>query len=158
MVRRNRSGGGYHPRRPMVTRNWVCLEVHMRGGDDRRRGRSGGFSLVEALVALIVFGVGAIALVQLAPRARQFATRGHQVSEASNLAQSKLEELRALPREHAELQAGLHIDTANPLAGNFDRRWLVSADDPVAGMRRVEVRVRFPTLSADSVAALSTYF
>lgn len=124
------------------------------------RGRStpatdAGFSLVEALVTLVIFGIGTVALLSLAPRSSEFATRGRVMSEATSLAQAKVEELRARPKSAPELEAGTHVD---PMDGVFARRWLVAQDDPIRGMKRVEVRVGYPTQSADSVAVVVTYF
>ena len=60
---------------------------------------------------------------------------------------------------HADLSAGNHDDPGNPIDDNYDRRWEVTVDDPLPGMRRVEVRVRLNhTASGDSVASLVTYF
>ena len=123
-----------------------------------RHGRRDGFTIVEALVALTIFGIGTIMLMQLAPRATQYANRARVMSRANALAQAKVEELRALPRLHADLGAGTHDDPDNPLEGAFTRTWDVVADTPIAGMRRVEVRVRVVTASSDSVTSLVTYF
>ena len=125
--------------------------VHGPGPRDQR-----GFTMVEALVALVVFGVGMLTLLQLAPRATHSGTQGRRISEAMSLAQDKVEELRALPNESNELAAGTHIDAAD--LGSFSRRWVVTDDTPISGMRKVEVRVGFETVSDDSVAVLTTYF
>jgi type II secretory pathway pseudopilin PulG len=120
--------------------------------------RRAGFTIVEALVALTIFGIGTILLMQLAPRAVQYATRARVLSQANALAQAKVEELRALPQLHADLNAGAHQDPENPIDGTFTRTWDVTENDPIEGMRRVEVRVQIPTASSDSVATLVTYF
>ena len=125
--------------------------VHSPGPQDQR-----GFTMIEALVALVVFGVGMLMLVQLSPRATHSGNQGRRISEAMSLAQDKVEELRALPNESADLGAGTHVDAAD--LGAFSRRWIVSDDTPVSGMRKVEVRVGFETVSDDSVAVLTTYF
>ena len=126
--------------------------------DSPRQERRAGFTIVEALVALTIFGIGTILLMQLAPRATQYATRARVLSQANALAQAKVEELRALPQLHADLMAGAHDDPENPIEGTFTRSWDVMNDDPIEGMRRVEVRVQIPTASSDSVATLVTYF
>ena len=126
--------------------------------NEQSHSRRAGFTIVEALVALTIFGIGTIALMQLAPRATQYANRARVMSRANALAQAKLEELRALPKLHTDLDAGAHDDPDNPIQGTFTRSWEVTADDPLVGMRRVEVRVVIPTASSDSVATLETYF
>lgn len=123
-----------------------------------RHGRHAGFTIVEALVALTIFGIGTILLMQLAPRASQYATRARVMSRANALAQAKVEELRSLPKLHADLGAGTHDDPINPIEGAFTRTWDVVDNDPIEGMRRVEVRVRVVTSSSDSVTTLVTYF
>ena len=128
------------------------------GSKSKQNRADAGFTLLEAVVSLVIFGVGTIALLSLAPRATQFTSRGQQVTKASQLAQAKVEELRALPDTDAFLAAGTHVDDTNPIDGVFRRRWTVTADSPIQGMSRVEVRVAYPTVSADSVAALVTYF
>jgi Tfp pilus assembly protein PilV len=110
------------------------------------------------MVSLVIFGVGTIALLSLAPRATQFTTRGQQLTKASQLAQAKVEELRALPGTDASLTDGTHVDSDNPIDGAYQRRWVVSSNSPVQGMSRVQVLVAYPTASADSVAELVTYF
>ena len=110
-------------------------------------------------MVLTIFGIGIAALMTLSPRATQVATHARTLSVANGLAQAKMEELRSLPKADADLADGTHVDPDNPVEGSYDRRWLVDADNPIAGMRRVEVRVR-PTQVArgDSVAVLVTYF
>jgi len=122
----------------------------------KRPRREAGFTMVEALIGLVVFGVGILMLSQLAPRSSHAGIRARSVSEAMNLAQGKVEELRAMPSESTELAAGTHVDTA--ALGAFRRQWVVDDDTPMSGMRRVSVRVSFATTSADSVVVVTTYF
>lgn len=120
-----------------------------------RKPRQDGFSLVEAMVALVIFGVGTIMLMQLAPKATQYANHGRQLSEANGLAQGLVEELRALPSNDALLQQGTYTDSTQT---GFVRTWEVTENNPIAGMKRVEVNVSFETIHADSVATVVTYF
>ena len=120
-----------------------------------RRSQQGGFSLVEAMVALLIFGVGTIMLMQLAPKATQYANHGRKLSEANGLAQGLVEELRSLPSNDASLQAGTFTDSTQT---GFVRTWQVIEDNPINGMKRVEVSVSFETLRPDSVATVITYF
>jgi type IV pilus modification protein PilV len=128
----------------------------MRRANKSRGSNQAGFTMIEALVALVVVGVGMLSLLQLAPRATHSGTHGRQISQAMSLAQDKIEELKAMPVESADLSAGTHIDGED--LGGFARSWIVTGDTPISGMRKVEVRVSYETLSADSVAVLTTYF
>jgi Tfp pilus assembly protein PilV len=120
-----------------------------------RKSQQGGFSLVEAMVALLIFGVGTIMLMQLAPKATQYANHGRKLSEANGLAQGLVEELRALPSNDALLQSGTYTDSTH---AGFVRTWQVIEDNPINGMKRVEVTVSFETLRPDSSATVITYF
>jgi Tfp pilus assembly protein PilV len=120
-----------------------------------RRSQQGGFSLVEAMMALLIFGVGTIMLMQLAPKASQYANHGRKLSEANGLAQGLVEELRALPTNDALLQAGTYTDSTQ---AGFVRTWQVLDNNPINGMKRVEVTVSFETLRPDSAATVITYF
>lgn len=120
-----------------------------------RRSQQGGFSLVEAMVALLIFGVGAISLMQLAPKATQYANHGRKLSEANGLAQGLVEELRSLPSNDASLQAGTYTDSTHT---GFVRTWQVIDNNPIDGMKRVAVTVSFETLRPDSAATVITYF
>jgi prepilin-type N-terminal cleavage/methylation domain-containing protein len=115
-----------------------------------------GFTAIEALVALSLFGVGMLALLQLAPRANHTGMQGRRIAQATSLAQAKVEELRALPSNDDDMTAGAHVD-ADPPTG-YARRWSVEDDTPITGMRRVVMTVSFQTSSADSVAVVTTYF
>jgi len=128
----------------------------MRRASDSKRTDQAGFTMIEALVALVVVGVGMLTLLQLAPRANHSGIHGRQISQAMSLAQDKIEELKAMPVESADLSAGTHIDGED--LGAFTRRWIVTGDTPISGMLKIEVRVSYETLSADSVAVLTTYF
>lgn len=122
--------------------------------DFRQHHGRAGFTAVEALVALSLFGVGMLALLQLTPRASHAGLQGRRISQATNLAQAKVEELRALPLNHADLAAGDHADAPT----GYTRSWTVEENTPIEGMRRVSMRVSFETTSGDSVATLTTYF
>ena len=121
----------------------------------QHQGRA-GFTAVEALVALSLFGIGMLALMQLTPRANHAGLQGRRISQATNLAQAKVEELRALPLNNADLTAGDHVDADAP--SGYTRSWTVEENTPIEGMRRVVLRVSFATSSSDSVATVTTYF
>jgi type II secretory pathway pseudopilin PulG len=112
--------------------------------------------MVEMMVALLIFGIGIVALAQSMPGGIRERDRARRMSVATNLAQEQVERLRSLPWAHANLQAGSHTDADNPVDGSYNRTWVVADDTPMPGMKRVTVRVSFPTASADSQAVFTT--
>lgn len=115
-----------------------------------------GFTLVEMMIALLVFGIGIVALAQSLPNGVRVRDHARRLSVATSLAQEQIERLRALPDEHADLGAGDHTDPENPINGAYRRQWSVQADSPIPGMRRLTVTVSFTTASPDSQAILTT--
>ncbi len=79
------------------------------------------------------------------------------MTTAMNLAVERLEELMSMPYNDAALSQGNHSDPLNPIDLHYTRSWIVVDDNPVLGMKRVSVMVRFPTSSADSSVTLNTF-
>ena len=62
----------------------------------RGKGCQSGFSMVEALVAILLLTVGLLALAQMQTQAVASNSYGNKLTEATFLAQDKMEELRLL--------------------------------------------------------------
>ena len=101
-------------------------------GVPRHVGRSRGFTLIESMIAMIVFTAASLALVPLIMSGIVLQANSRNASRAHALAQSKIEELRGLPTTNAQLAVGGslannnstdHSDVSNP----FDIRWVVAA-------------------------------
>lgn len=120
------------------------------------RGGNGGFTLVEMMIALVLFGVGMMALAQVLPRGLSVRDKARRMSVATSMAQEEVERLRNLPFTHADLAAGNHNDPDNPVDNAYRRTWAVQENTPVEDMKRVSVTVSFPTDSADSQAVVTT--
>jgi prepilin-type N-terminal cleavage/methylation domain-containing protein len=116
-----------------------------------------GASLVEIMVALVIFGIGVTMAIRNLPEGNAKTTRSRNMSIAVNLAQEKLEDLMALPFTDADLTAGTHNDPDNPLRQHFNRSWTVVDDSPITDMKSVSVSVTFPTAGADDVRTLRTF-
>jgi hypothetical protein len=114
------------------------------------KGRESGFSLVEALVAMVVITLGLVSMAQLMAVTAMRHHDAREVALGTELGQAKLEELMMLNLATApELRTT--PDSPDSLftnvAGYFDtpergitRRWRVGAG-PVANTRLVTVRV-----------------
>lgn len=116
-----------------------------------------GASVVEIMVALLIFGIGLVAAIRVLPESSAKTTRSRNKTIAVNIAQEKIEELMAANYQDADLNAGDHDDPTNPIRNHYIRAWTVTDNTPIEGMKMISVSVTFPTASADSVATLRTY-
>ena len=105
-----------------------------------------GYSLVEVLVAMAVFSIAALGVATAAVTLTRAGHASERVTQATILAQEKLEEFRAAfePLRDGE-------DT--PRLG-YTRRWQVAPDAPEIGVARIEVSVSWP--DADQPVSLVT--
>ena len=71
----------------------------------RKKGSQEGFSLVEVLVAILLLTVGLLALAKMQTQAVASNSYGNQLTQATFLAQDKLEELRLLNECFLEVSA-----------------------------------------------------
>ena len=116
-----------------------------------------GMSLIEIMVALLLFGIGISLAMRTLPESSKATNRSRNITIATAFAQAKIEDLMLLEYNDADLNTGAHSDPANPLESHYQRSWEVIVDSPVKGMKQVDVSVTFPTTSSDSSAVLTTY-
>jgi len=100
-----------------------------------------GFTLIEVLIALIVFAIGALALAVCIPLGTNKIGKAGQQTQASILASERAEQLLITPYDHGDLTTGTHDDPANPQEGVYYVRWIVEANQPIGGCKRITVRV-----------------
>ena len=114
----------------------------MRGSQNINRSR--GFTLVESMMAMLVFVAGSMSLIPLLVWGITLQANSRNASRAHSLARAQIEEFRAMPTTDAELAVGgsLTADVADhfdqPAGTPFTRRWVVAAGAPgsVRGARR----------------------
>ena len=99
------------------------------------RHRSPGYTLIELLVAVAVFGVGIVALMPLVVSTVRANDAASVRTQAVAMAQEKIEELRALPYTDIYSNAGALLlapgsDTPSPVHA---RSWQVLAAPALAG-------------------------
>ncbi len=96
----------------------------------RRAKESSGFSLIEVLIALVVLSIALLGMASLMSSATKYNASGGRLTEATTLAQDKLETLRITPWIQIVSSAA-----ADALVGsrgtNYTRSWVVvaNADD-----------------------------
>ncbi len=101
-----------------------------------------GFTLIETLVALTVFSIGMLGTGNLVGVLLHGSMHSHQRSTATLLAQDRLETLRNTAYT-AISPAEDTVVTAN--AVRYTRTTTVRTDYPTAGMKTVNVTIRWPT-------------
>ena len=93
-------------------------------------GAQAGISLVEVLVAMLVFTVGALAAVQQSLTARQQARAAELITEASAAVQYQMETLRSLPYDS--------LSSGSDSLWGFPITWTVSGATPKVVLLTVE--------------------
>lgn len=107
-----------------------------------------GFTVIEILVAMGIFSVAILGLAVGATSVMRANQVSYNHTIASNLAQDKLEELKARP---GSIASG---GPENKPVGNmtFTRTWTVTPNDPVGGVTRIDVQVNWTDYTAQSVS------
>lgn len=101
---------------------------------DRRR--EAGFTMIEILIALSIFSASFLALAAGATTVMKSNRSSYKNTIATNLAQDKVEELMAT--SIANIVAGPNETV--PVDGiNFTRRWAVTDNQPINGLKKIEV-------------------
>lgn len=115
--------------------------------------KQGGFTLVEVLIAILVLGIGVLGVESLQYHAGDANAVGRRITEATNIAASRLEVLKSLPYDDPTMLndtdgngvAGLDATgtTADHKAtdGNYTVYWNVAKDCPVQDVETVRVIV-----------------
>jgi type IV pilus modification protein PilV len=107
-----------------------------------------GFSLVEVLVAALIVAVGIIGLARLQGITLSNSSESRARTDALNLAQEKIEELRTFSNQSAYdmMASGTNANTDPDMAGgnaNFTRNWTVTDCTNSMNCKQVNVSVNW---------------
>ncbi len=116
-----------------------------------------GMTIIELMVVCVVIGIAFIGLAGIFPLGMQNINESRMRTVSTDLAQEKMEELLDLSPADADLDAGNHTDANNPVRSTFNRFWTVTDNDPVADMKRIEVRVTYPRGSGTRDVTVAAY-
>ncbi|WP_161966177.1 type II secretion system minor pseudopilin GspI [Steroidobacter cummioxidans] len=105
---------------------------------DRRRASSSGFTLIEVLVALIVVGLGMLAVIQTVSQTANNTSYIREKTIAHWIAMNQLTKVRLEPNAPALDKSSDEVK----MAGR-DWRWTMEVKQtPVESIRRIEISVR----------------
>jgi type II secretion system protein I len=99
--------------------------------------KSAGFTLLEILVALIIFSIGILALTSLTVTATRTGSYGGRMTEAVTFAQDKLEELKTNSWE--KIVSGTDQETG-PTGITYTRNWKV-LEKETRNLKTVSIRI-----------------
>ncbi len=97
-----------------------------------------GFTLIEVMIAILILGVGMLAMALLQVTAIRGGSFANQVTQASIYGQDKIEELKnasysAVTNGNDAIQSGNGI--------TYTRTWTVTNDSPYVGAKTVNLTV-----------------
>jgi prepilin-type N-terminal cleavage/methylation domain-containing protein len=101
----------------------------MAGIETTSAKNSGGFTLVEILVALLILAFVALGIAGLFTHAMKTNASGHDYAVLASEARFALETLQALPFNHADLLAAGSPHTMTPVNQNFTITYTVDDYD-----------------------------
>jgi prepilin-type N-terminal cleavage/methylation domain-containing protein len=109
--------------------------------------RNDGFTLLEILIAVTIFCFAVLGLAIGTISVIRTNQTSHLRVSAVNLAQARLEELRAMT---STAFAGLSCPSSTPCSDSatasgvtFTRQWWITNNSPVAGVNRIDVTVNW---------------
>ena len=119
----------------------------LRLGDGMKLKKNEGFTLVEILIALTIFALAVLGLAIGTVSVIRTNQTSHLRASAVNLAQARLEELRAMT---STAFSGLSCPSSTPCSDNpvasgvaFTRQWWITTNSPVAGVNQIDVRINW---------------
>ncbi len=126
----------------------------MRTTTALRRQPDSGFTLIEVMIALVVFAIGVLSLAATIPLGSKRIVSAGQQTRGSAMAAEQAEELLEMPFGDGELTAGAHNHSLNPLPGNYFVQWVVTVDQPVTGCKRIVITASKGSASSRPEATL----
>ena len=119
-----------------------------------------GFTLLEIIVALLIFSIGIFAFLGLQMKATETNILSSNHTTAVSLTESKIETLKQ--SGYTTLVTGSHSDPLNPLdeeganGGKFTRAWLIAATPFAGDLKQITVTTSWIDSSGNHEVALTT--
>ena len=97
-----------------------------------------GFTLIEVMIAILILGIGMMAMALLQVTAIRGGSFANQVTQASIYGQDKIEEIKNM--DYASVNTGSDAVTSSN-GVTFSRSWTVAADSPYPDSKTITLTV-----------------
>lgn len=115
------------------------------------RKKEQGFTLIEVLIAITIFAIGLLAVASMQVTSIKGNSYSRRVTEGSNLAQGKLEELSGRAYTDPVLAIGTFTEDQN----GYILTWEVE-DGPMTNTKAIEIVVRWNEKGVNKRVVLNT--
>ena len=126
-----------------------------QGGNNESVKEQDGFTLIEILVAISIFTFAVLGLAAGTISVTRTNQNSHLNASAINLAQAKLEDLRAMT---TTAFSGLSCPSATPCSDTavasgttFNRQWWITTNSPVTGVNKIDVSIAWTDYTSHSL-------
>jgi prepilin-type N-terminal cleavage/methylation domain-containing protein len=87
---------------------------------------SGGFTLIELVVAILIFAIGIVGIMKMHQASIQSNNYSMQLTQALNIADDKIEFLRGINFTDANMTQGAHAAIATSMGVQYNMDWVVT--------------------------------
>jgi prepilin-type N-terminal cleavage/methylation domain-containing protein len=120
-----------------------------------------GATLIELMIALVILGIGLLAVNQLFPAGTRAQVRDRMLASASGFVQQKIEQVSTYTWADTGLSLGRHPSGADEALGDFNNiRRFYTVDTmpiPLDNLRKVTVQAYWLSLGDTMRVSTSTY-
>ena len=109
-----------------------------------------GFTLIEVAAGLIILAIGLLAIAAMQITSTKGGYFSSNVTQATILAQDKLEYLKSLPYRGSDLSSGQHNE--DPISGTIFSRQVIISEDAGNSMKTITVIVQWTDRGIHSIS------
>jgi len=114
--------------------------------------RTEGFTLLEILIAIFILSFGILAVASMQVSSIRGNGMAGRLTEGTQLACDRMEELMSRSYTHSDLTAGTHTDPSPP--SGYTVTWNVTDDSPITDTKTVTVTVTWTDHGVQKTATL----
>jgi prepilin-type N-terminal cleavage/methylation domain-containing protein len=105
----------------------MVYKRHMNNTKDNLNKQcSGGFTLIELVVAILIFAIGIVGIMKMHQASIQSNNYSMQLTQALNIADDKIEFLRGINFTDANMTLGAHAAIATSMGVQYNMDWVVA--------------------------------